>query len=331
MRSASSSTGRRSASPASKRRCRCASIGWYMRASSRSHASWSCCRSTRRGSCACRAVRFRKARRPTSRCWPRTCGSLYRRRGCARNRRTHPLTAGICAAASPRPSSAAGPSIRTTTRPSACRRSAKDGQTRGTSRQGTAGPAAIRRLDAEWALRLRQRLSRPRLPQSAPAFPPPANNRAFRPEPIRLAPNRNRPAARSGAGAGHCGALLAHTIAGLLDIRRSLTHPPCSFAPFNYDPSGGFALREFYRRELHGKRVLLTDDVRNTCETLSRCATLVKDAGGTVIATAQIYDRMEAVTHLDVPNIALAEYNASDNFKQADCPLCKAGVPITQF
>jgi len=28
------------------------------------------------------------------------------------------------------------------------------------------------------------------------------------------------------------GALLAHTIAGLLDSRRSLTHPPSSFAPF---------------------------------------------------------------------------------------------------
>src|SRR6476646_2219734 len=32
------------------------------------------------------------------------------------------------------------------------------------------------------------------------------------------------------------GALLAHTMAGLLDGRRSLTHPPCSFAPFS---SGG--------------------------------------------------------------------------------------------
>ena len=28
------------------------------------------------------------------------------------------------------------------------------------------------------------------------------------------------------------GALLAHTIAGLLDSRRSLTHPPFSFVPF---------------------------------------------------------------------------------------------------
>jgi len=127
------------------------------------------------------------------------------------------------------------------------------------------------------------------------------------------------------------GALLAHTIAGLLDSRRSLTHPHCSFAPFNYDPSGGFALREFYRRELRGKRVLLTDDVRNTGETLARCAALVSEAGGTVIATAQIYDRSEAVTDLGVPNIALAEYRAPENFKAADCPLCKAGTPITRF
>ena len=68
------------------------------------------------------------------------------------------------------------------------------------------------------------------------------------------------------------GALLAHTIAGLLDSRRSLTHPPCSFAPFNYDPSGGFTLRPFYRHELEGKRVLLADDVRNTGQTFARCA-----------------------------------------------------------
>ena len=60
------------------------------------------------------------------------------------------------------------------------------------------------------------------------------------------------------------GALLAHTMAGLLDSRRSLTHPPCLFAPFNYDPQNGLTLRDFYRAELEGKRVLLADDVRNT-------------------------------------------------------------------
>ena len=127
------------------------------------------------------------------------------------------------------------------------------------------------------------------------------------------------------------GALLAHTIAGLLDSRRSLTHPPCSFAPFNYDPAGGFALRTFYRRELKGRRVLLVDDVRNTGDTFAKCAALVQDAGGTVAATAEIYDRCEAVVDLGVPNITLAEYRASENYKASECPLCKARMPVTTF
>jgi orotate phosphoribosyltransferase len=127
------------------------------------------------------------------------------------------------------------------------------------------------------------------------------------------------------------GALLAHTIAGLLDSRRSLTHPPCSFAPFNYDPAGGFALRAFYRHELKGKRVLLADDVRNTGETFARCAALVKEAGGTVVATVEIYDRCEANVDLGVPNIALAEYKAPENYPAAGCPLCAQNIPITRF
>lgn len=127
------------------------------------------------------------------------------------------------------------------------------------------------------------------------------------------------------------GALLAHTIAGLLDSRRSLTHAPCSFAPFNRDGSGGFMLRDFYRRELHGRRVLLVDDVRNTGDTFARCAALISDAGGVVIATAEIYDRQEAVIDLGVPNFALVEFKAPDNYAAAQCALCKAGVPITRF
>jgi orotate phosphoribosyltransferase len=127
------------------------------------------------------------------------------------------------------------------------------------------------------------------------------------------------------------GALLAHTMAGLLDSRRNLTHPPCSFAPFNYDGAGGFALRDFYRKELKGKRVLLADDVRNTGETLARCAALVKDAGGVVVASVEIYDRCEANLEIGVPNIALAEYRAPANYRAAECPLCAQKLPITHF
>jgi orotate phosphoribosyltransferase len=127
------------------------------------------------------------------------------------------------------------------------------------------------------------------------------------------------------------GALLAHTIAGLLDSRRSLTHPPCLFAPFNYDPTGGFALRDFYRREIKGKHVLLADDVRNTGQTFGKCAALIREAGGTPVATLEIYDRMEAIVEVGVPNVALVEYKAPENFKASECPLCASGVAITRF
>jgi orotate phosphoribosyltransferase len=132
------------------------------------------------------------------------------------------------------------------------------------------------------------------------------------------------------AGPATGGALLAHTIAGLLDSRRSLTHPPCSFAPFNVD-ARGLVLRAFYQREISGKRVLLIDDIRNTGETFAKCAVLVKEAGGTVLATAEICDRCEATVDPGVPNVALVDYPAPENYKAADCPLCRAGAPITRF
>jgi len=133
------------------------------------------------------------------------------------------------------------------------------------------------------------------------------------------------------AGPAIGGALLAHTIAGLLDSRRSLTHSPCLFAPFSYEPGGTFSLRDFYRAEVKGRRVLLVDDVRNTGETFARCAAMVQKAGGTVLATAEICDRLEAITDVGVPNVALAEYKAPENYKADACPLCKAGTPITRF
>jgi orotate phosphoribosyltransferase len=127
------------------------------------------------------------------------------------------------------------------------------------------------------------------------------------------------------------GALLAHTIAGLLDGRRPLTHPSYSFAPFGADEVGHPTLSPFYRRLLQGRRVLLADDVRNTGQTFAQCATLVEAAGGVAIATVEIVDRLEATMTLDAPNIALVEYKAPPNFPAETCPLCRAGVPITTF
>jgi len=136
------------------------------------------------------------------------------------------------------------------------------------------------------------------------------------------------------------GALLAHTMAGLLDSRRAITRPPTLFAPFTLDadPGGlkasgyrGHTLTRFYERQVAGKKALVVDDVRNTGQTQARCVELVHEAGGTVLATAEIYDRMEAIVDAGVPNVALAEYKAPDNYPADACPLCRAGMPITAF
>ena len=133
------------------------------------------------------------------------------------------------------------------------------------------------------------------------------------------------------AGPATGGALLAHTVAGLLDSRREIAGPPTLFAPFTVDPAGGHALRRFYQEQVRGRRVLLVDDVRNTGQTQARCADLVRRAGGTVMATAEIYDRMEAVVDAGAPNYALAEYKAPANHVADACPLCRANVPVTTF
>jgi orotate phosphoribosyltransferase len=119
-------------------------------------------------------------------------------------------------------------------------------------------------------------------------------------------------------------------MAGLLDGRRSLSTPPTSFAPLSVD-AGVMSLRPFYRTVVHGRRVLIADDVRNTGKTFERAKSVVEEAGGRVIGTVEIYDRLEPLVDLGVPNIALAEYRAPENYPAADCPMCRAGQPIASF
>jgi hypothetical protein len=50
-----------------------------------------------------------------------------------------------------------------------------------------------------------------------------------------------------------------------------------------------------------------------------------------VIATVEICDRCEAVTDLGLPNVALVDFHAAENYPANACPLCKASVPVTRF
>ena len=133
------------------------------------------------------------------------------------------------------------------------------------------------------------------------------------------------------AGPATGGALLAHTVAGLLDSRREITQPPTLFAPIAVDATGEHTLTRFYQQQVAGRKVLLVDDVRNTGQTQAHCAELIRQAGGMVVATAEIYDRLEAMVETDAPNVSLAEYRAPENYPAASCPLCRANVPVSTF
>ena len=129
------------------------------------------------------------------------------------------------------------------------------------------------------------------------------------------------------AGPATGGALLAHTLAGLLDGRRALTHPPCSFAPFTqrrrrHELSS--LARSFYaQRRWRASACCLPTTCGIPGRRSQRCAELVRQAGGMVLATVEICDRMEAIVDAGVPNYALAEYPAPENYPAADCPMCK--------
>jgi orotate phosphoribosyltransferase len=132
------------------------------------------------------------------------------------------------------------------------------------------------------------------------------------------------------AGPATGGALLAHTVAGLLDSRRDLSKPPTLFAPMRTNEQVHM-LSVFYQKQVQDRRVLLVDDVRNTGITLQRCAELLRGAGAEVIATAEIYDRLESIADTGVPNFALAEYKVPENHSMATCPMCQAGKLVTSF
>ena len=61
---------------------------------------------------------------------------------------------------------------------------------------------------------------------------------------------------------------------------------------------------------MRGQRVLLADDVQEYREDVRAVRRARAEAGGTVLATVEICDRMEAVIDAGVPNYALAEYPA---------------------
>lgn len=91
----------------------------------------------------------------------------------------------------------------------------------------------------------------------------------------------------------------------------------------------GQTLRRGYDRLVSGRRVLLVEDVLTTGTTLQQTADAVRTAGGAVVAAAALVNRGGlTAAALGVPELRCLLDLPLDSWEPADCPLCRAGVPV---
>ena len=259
-----------------------------------------------------------KARRPTSPSSRPTCRSRSTPARSGRSRRTRRSTAGSCGGGR-------RDHRRRQSRVPECLRPPDERLPRDSS--GRAAPAGApeaagaRSADARRALRLRQRLSRARLPESASAVPAPVDDLAARAGSARRAArraaradrSRRRPGDRRRAARAHAGGPARRpprADASALQLRA-----------VHATRDDGFALRELLRAPASPASGCCSP---TTCGTPGRrssgAPSWCRQAGGTVIATVEICDRMEAVADAGVPNYALAEYQAPENYRGRRVP-----------
>lgn len=92
---------------------------------------------------------------------------------------------------------------------------------------------------------------------------------------------------------------------------------------------GRFVLRRGYDHLVAGRRVLVVDDIVNTGHSARQTIEAVRGADGNVVAVGALVTRgnVEAVGLGVAEFVYLLEYKIPA-WPAADCPLCKAGVPV---
>jgi orotate phosphoribosyltransferase len=89
----------------------------------------------------------------------------------------------------------------------------------------------------------------------------------------------------------------------------------------------GMTVRRGFRIEPE-ERVLIVEDVVTTGGSVREVASLVQEAGGSVVGFGFIMDRSRAPLDLPAPGRALLEGRRMQVYDPDVCPLCEAGVPV---
>jgi orotate phosphoribosyltransferase len=128
------------------------------------------------------------------------------------------------------------------------------------------------------------------------------------------------------------GVVLARDLSGLTSTNRDLKLPGVETV-FLSPSEGGYEITPSDQKILEEKNVLLVDDVLHRGRTMVICASRIMEAGGAVIATAEIVDRgLQTLPIRGNPENFFVEKLGPDTlYKVSECPMCKAGEPITRF
>ena len=115
------------------------------------------------------------------------------------------------------------------------------------------------------------------------------------------------------------GILLAHETGKALGTRAIFTERENGKMTFRR----GFTLHE-------GERVLIVEDIVTTGGSIREIIDVVKEHGGIPVAVSMLVDRSGGkATFGDVPSTALLHMDVQ-TYKAEECPLCKAGIPMTK-
>ncbi len=115
------------------------------------------------------------------------------------------------------------------------------------------------------------------------------------------------------------GILLAHETGKALGTRAIFTERENGKMTFRR----GFTLHE-------GERVLIVEDIVTTGGSIREVIDVVKEHGGIPVAVSMLVDRSGGkATFGDVPSTALLHMDVQ-TYKPEECPLCKAGIPMTK-
>lgn len=126
------------------------------------------------------------------------------------------------------------------------------------------------------------------------------------------------------------GIVLSQWVAHALNVRRTSGETLAIYAEKDNDsPDKTFSFHRGYDKYIPGKNILVVEDILTTGSSVRQVIELIRRHGGNVVGLSALCNRgnVEAVDVGNVPLQSLIHINL-ETFAEADCPFCKAGVPI---